>query len=130
MSRSVLAEGDSGVGRGNLYVGLAVCDFLANLVIYAAGDELGEGADKGNLPGDGKACGGADHIGLGNAALDESLGEFSREGVHLEGAFEVGGKGDYSGISFSGSEEPCSESAAGVFLSCISIFCHNKNCSL
>ena len=113
------------MGGGNLHVGPAVGDFLAQLVIDAAGHEFGEGADEGNLAGDGEARGGTHHIGLGDAALDESFGELGREGIHLQGAFEVCRQGYYAAVGLSGPQEALTETAAGVFLTCIDIFFHN-----
>ena len=63
---------------------------LAYLVIDAAGDELGEAPDEGHLAAEAQTGGDADHIGLGDAALDEALGEFLGEAVHLDAAFHVG----------------------------------------
>ena len=88
---AVLAEGDAGVGGSYLHVGVAIGNFLAELVIDAAGHEFGEGADERHLAGYGETGGGTDHIGLGNAALDESVGELCGESVHLQRTLEVRG---------------------------------------
>ena len=122
MGGSVFTEGDSGVGCGYLDIGLTVAYFLAYLVIDAACHELRKGAGERNLAGDGKTCGHADHIGLGDSALDESLREFIGELVHLEGALEVGREGHYSGILLSGLVESRSEAASGIFLTGICVF--------
>ena len=117
----------AGVGGGNLHIGIAIGHFLADLVVHAAGDKLCEGADEGNLSGDGEAGGGAHHIGFGDAALDKALREFGGEGVHLEGALEVCRHGYYALIGLSGLQKAYSKPAAGVFLSCICILFHTKN---
>ena len=62
----------------------AIGNFLTDLVIDAAGYKLGKRADERNLAGDCKAGGCAYHVGLGNAALDETLREFRCKGVHLK----------------------------------------------
>ena len=67
---------------------------LAYLVIDAAGDELGEAPDEGHLAAEAQAGGDAYHVGLGDAALYEALGEFLGEAVHLDAAFHVGAQCD------------------------------------
>ena len=124
MGGAVLAQGDAGVRGGDFYVGEAVGHLLAELVIDAAGDEFGEAADEGDLAGDGKAGGGANHVGFGDAALDEALREFRRKGVHLEGALEVCRECNYAGIPFARFQKSRTEPAAGVFFTCICVF-HN-----
>ena len=91
---AVLAERDAGVRAANLDVLVRVAHHLADLVIDAAGDELGEAPDEGHLAAEAQAGGDADHVGLGDAALDEALGEFLGEAVHLDAAFHVGAQGD------------------------------------
>ena len=90
MRGTVLAERDAGVRAANLHVFVAVGHDLANLVVDAAGDELGEAPDEGHLAAEREAGGDADHVGLGDAALDEALGELLGEAVHLDAAFDVG----------------------------------------
>ena len=121
---TVLAEGDTRVGGGDLHIGLAVGDFLTDLVIDTAGHELREGADEGDLAGDGETGGGADHVGLGDAALDETLRELRGEGIHLEGALEVRGEGDDAAVRAARFEKTHAETAAGVLLACIDILFH------
>ena len=127
MGSTIFAEGDTCVGRCELYVGVAVGDFLAHLVIDAAGHELCEAAAERNLAGDCEARRDADHIGLGDAALDESFGELRCEGIHLQGAFKVGRKGQHVGILAACDHETVAESAAGIFLSGIYILLHTSN---
>ena len=115
------------MGGGDLHVGLAVRDGLAELVIDAAGHELGEGADERDLARDRQAGGRADHVGLGDAALDETVGEFRRESVHLQGALEIGGEGEHLRVFPPRFEETGTESAAGVLLSGIDILAHAKS---
>ena len=94
MRGAVLAERDAGVRAADLDVLVGVAHHLAYLVVYAAGDELGEAPDEGHLAAEAQACGDADHVGLGDAALDKALGEFFGEAVHLDAAFHVGAQGD------------------------------------
>ena len=72
----------------------SVYHHLANLVIDATGDELGEATDERHLAAERETSGDADHVGLGDAALDEALGELLGEAVHLDAAFHVGAQGD------------------------------------
>ena len=127
MRGAVLAERDAGVGGGDLHIDLSVSDFLADLVIHAAGHELGEGADEGDLAGDGETGGGADHVGLGDTALDETLRELRGEGIHLQGTLEVRGEGDDAAVRAACFEKAHAESAAGVLLACIDILFHDVN---
>ena len=126
MGRTILAEGDARVGRRYLDVGLAVGDLLTYLVIDPSGHELGERAGEGNLAGDGEARRGANHIGLGDAALDEPFGKFFCEGVHLERTLEVRRQRHYPFVLPSRLEQPCSEAAPGVLLTCIDVFFHGS----
>ena len=91
---AVLAERDAGVRAANLDVLVAVGHDLAYLVVDAAGNELGEAPDEGHLATEAQTGGDADHIGLGDAALDEAPGEFLGEAVHLDAAFHVGAQRD------------------------------------
>ena len=122
---AVFAEGDAGVGRSNLDIGLTIGYLLTDLVIHATRHKFGERTDERNLPGDGESGCGADHIGFRNTALYETLGEFGGECIHFYRAFEVGGEGENTLIRFSGSEQTCAKTAAGIFFTCISIFFHN-----
>ena len=63
----------------------------------------------------------------GDTALEETVREFGREGIHLEGAFKVGREGHDGGVGLSGFEEAGAEAAAGVFLSCVDVFFHIKS---
>ena len=124
VGRSVLSEGDSCMGGSDLDIGLAVADLHPDLVVDTSGHEFGEGSHEGNLPGDCHTGGDADHVGLGDSALEVSLGEGCGELVHLERSLEVGGQRYDPAVSLSGFEKACSETAARVFLSFISIFLH------
>ena len=115
------------MGCCNLHIGLAVSDFLTDLVVNSACNELCERACERNLACDCKSGSRTDHIGFGDTALDESLREIIGESVHLEGALEVGCKSYNSGVCFSCLIKTCAKTASGVFLSCICIFCHNRN---
>ena len=123
---TVLTEGDTSVRGCDLDIGVSIGDLLADLVIDAAGDELGEGADERDLAGEGETGGGADHVGLGDAALHETLGELSSELLHLQGREQVGGHGDDGGVFLASLIEAIAETAAGVFLSSDDIFFHDS----
>ena len=92
--------------------------------VNAARHELGEGAYERHLAGDCKTCGGANHISLGNTALDKPLGEFGCKCIHLERTFKVRGHGNDSAVLASGLKEPCSEAASGIYLTLVSVFLH------
>ena len=126
MGCTVLTEGDTSVRGCDLDIGVSIGDLLADLVIDAAGDELGEGADERDLAGEGETGGGADHVGLGDAALHETLGELSSELLHLQGREQVGGHGDDGGVFLASLIEAIAETAAGVFLSSDDIFFHDS----
>ena len=113
------------MGSCNLDIGLSVSDFLTDLVIDTASHELSERACERNLSGDCETGSSAYHIGLCNTALDEPFREFIGESIHLEGAFQVCGKCNYSGISLSSLIQSGTETASGIFLTCICIFCHD-----
>ena len=125
--RTVFAEGDACVRRSDFHIGVAVCHFLAELVIHTAGHELGEGADERNLACYCETCCSADHIGFGDAALDESLGKFSRKSIHLERTLQVRGKCKDTAVLASGLKEPRSEAASGIYLTLVSVFLHFFN---
>ena len=112
------------MGGGDLHVGLAIGHLLAELVVHAAGDEFGEGADEGDLARHGQAGRRAHHVGFGDAALDETFGEFGGEGIHLEGALEVCGEGDDPFVGPSGLQQARTETAAGVLFTCVDVFFH------
>ena len=109
---------------GNLHIGLAISHFLTDLVIDTTGNELCERACKRNLSGNRQSGSHAYHIGLGNAALDESFRKIIGKCIHLQRALQVGSKSYDSGISLAGFIETGTESASGIFLSRISIFRH------
>ena len=104
---------------------MTVSDFLAELVVNTSGDELSEGANERNLAGDGETSSNTYHIGLGDAALDESLRELLGECAHLQRALQVCCKGKNPFVLTSGDCKSLTETAAGVFFTCIDIFLHN-----
>lgn len=106
---------------------MSVCHFLAELVIYTTGNELGERTDERNLSGNGKSCRYADHVGFCDTALDESFRECLCESSHLERAFEVCRKGKHSIVFASCDGKTLTETAAGIDFACVNIFLHTKN---
>ena len=124
---AILPEGNSRVRGCEFYVGIAIGDLLAHLVVDAAGHKFCERPAERNLAGEGEACRDAHHVGFGDAALDEPFGEFRGECIHLQGAFQVCRKGDYFWILASCQNQAGAESAAGIFLSGINILLHTSN---
>ena len=127
VSRAVLTQSDAGMRGGYLHVGVTVGHFLAQLVVHAAGHELGERADERHLAGDCEAGGNAYHVGFCDAALDEPLRELGCEGIHLERPLEVCGEGKNPFVLASGFHEPCSEAASGIYLTLVCVFFHINN---
>ena len=72
----------------------------------------------------GEACGGSHHVGFGNAALDEPLGKFCGECIHLERTLEVRSHCNDSAVLASGLKEPRSEAASGIYFTLVSVFLH------
>ena len=116
VSGSVLTQRNAGMGRGNLHIGVAVGQLLTDLVVYTAGDKFCEGTHERNLAGEGQAGGGANHVGLRDAALDEALRELCCEGVHLKGTLEICGEGHDILVGLACLQKARAETAAGVFL--------------
>ena len=81
--------GDTGVGKGQLYVVLGVADAVADLV-QAAARKHRKGAAKGHQTGGGHAHGQVYHISLGNAAIKETVRKFFLEILGLGSAGQVG----------------------------------------
>ena len=124
---AILAQGDSRVGGGNLDIGVAVGDLLAKLVIDPARHKFCKRADERHLAGDGKSCCNAYHVGFSYSAFNETLREFRGEGIHLDRALEVGRKCEDAAVAPSRFKKACTESAAGVLLSCIGVFLHTSS---
>ena len=79
MAAAVLTQGDAGVGHAELHVEAGVADAVADLVKAAAGKD-GKGAGKGNKAHGGQTGGHVDHVGLGNAGIEEALRELVGKG--------------------------------------------------
>jgi len=98
MGRAVFADGQAAVAAHDLDVQMRVADGVAHLLPGAAGCEHGEGVDKGLVAAERHAAGDADHVGLGDAHVEEALGmRFFKEFGHGR-AGEVGVEHDKLGI--------------------------------
>ncbi len=89
MRTAVAAIAEARVASSDLYIEMGVADAVANLIKTARG-EYGKRTGKDGLPAKGKACGGAQHIGLGNSHIKKPVGEFLLKQVVYGGARKVG----------------------------------------
>ena len=69
---------------------MGVADGVADLLKGAAGGEHGEGGGEGNQAHGGHTGGHADHVGLGDAAVEVAVREGLLEGLGLGGVGQVG----------------------------------------
>ena len=115
---AVLAQGQSRVRGTNLHVLLAVGDALADLVVHPTGGEVRERSGEWDFPTNGHACGDAHHVGLGNAHLEESVGERVLEGVHFQRTCQVSAKAHHIAVGLAGFKQALAEAGAGVFVLC------------
>ena len=105
VGRPVFSKGQSGMRSANLDVLFAVCDALANLIVHTPSGEIGKGPSEWNLSTDGHASRQPHHVGLGNANLEEPVGKGVLEGIHFQGACEVGTESHDIVIAFAGFEQ-------------------------
>ena len=87
---AVLAHGQAAVGANDLDVQAGVSHAVADLLPGPPGGEHGEGVDKGLLAAGGQASGDADHVGLGDAHVKETVGVLGPETLGHGGAGQVG----------------------------------------
>ena len=90
MAGSILAHGNAGVGRSDLHIQMGISHRITHLLERSARREHGEAGAEGNL-----ACGGesrrdADHIGLGNTAVNVALREHLLEHSRLGSFSQIG----------------------------------------
>ena len=127
VSGAVFPEGDSGMGRCEFDVRMTVGHFLTHLVVNTSGYEFREGTGERYLAGKCETGRHANHIGFRDAALYETVREFSRKSIHLEGALEVRRKRDNILVGTSGFHQSGTEAAAGVLFACIDILFHTNS---
>ena len=89
MAGTVLAHGDTAVGGADLHIQVGVANGVADLLVGTGRGEHGEGRSKGNQAGGAQACGHTHHVGLGNAAVKEPVGECLAEDTGLGGTGQV-----------------------------------------
>jgi hypothetical protein len=111
----VFAQREAGVGGADFYILAGVSNALANLVVDAAGAEIGKRAREGDFAANGHAGGHAHHVGLSDTDLEKPLGVGLFKGVHLERAGEVGAEGHHVGVGVAQLGQASAEAAAGVF---------------
>lgn len=124
MGGSVFAQGESGVRSADLDVFARVGYALADLVVHAGGGKIGEGAGEGDFPADGHAGGDADHVGFGDAYLEESVGMLGGEFVHFERTGQVGAQCDHIRVFIAQDGQRVAETAAGVVVAQYFVFFH------
>ena len=97
---AVLAHGDARVGAHNLHVEVGVAHGVAHLLKGAARGEHGEGRREGHLPAGGQAGGNANHVALGDAAVDKALRVFFLEDAGLGGLCQIRVQHNDVGVRF------------------------------
>ena len=83
VGRAVLAHRDPAVGGPDFHIQVGISDGIADLLIGPPGGKHGEGGGEGHQPHGGKAGGHIDHIGLGDAAVEVTLGECLLKDIRL-----------------------------------------------
>ena len=63
---------------------------MPDLVVHPSGGKIGKGAGKRDLAPDGHPGRYPHHVGLRNAHLKKTVGEFFLKGVHFKGPGKVG----------------------------------------
>ena len=114
MGGTILSEGDAGVGGGYLDIGVGIADALTDLVVDAGGHEVGEGAGEGYPAAERQTGGHVYHVGLGYAALEEAVGVFLGECVHLQRAGEVSAERDHLVVCPAQLRESCTDRSPSV----------------
>ena len=98
MAAAVLAHAQSAVAARHLDVGVDVGNAVADLLVGAAGGEHGERVDEGLEAAQAHTGGDADHIGLGDAHIKETLRAGGLEELRHGRAGEVCVEADKIGI--------------------------------
>ena len=78
------------MGGADLHVQVGVADGVADLLISTTGGEHGEGGGKGHQTHGGQTSRCADHVGFGDAAVEEAVGVGFLENIRLGGPCQVG----------------------------------------
>ena len=127
MGGAVLADGDAGVRGADLDVQVRVGHRHADLVIDASGNETGERAGERHLAAQRQTGGDADHVGLRDAALDETLRIGRLEVAHLHASRDVSRQCENILVMLRGFHQAGAEPGTGVFLCIILYILHAKN---
>ena len=94
MAAAVLAEGYAGMGHAELDVEVRIGNAVSDLLKATAGEHR-KGAGKGDIAHGGQTCRHVYHVCLGNAGVEETLGELIRKGCGHRGVCKVCGQRYY-----------------------------------
>ena len=86
---AVLTHSDASVRSSDFDIQVGICHRHADLVIHTTRNEPGECAGERNLAAQCQTCGNADHVGLRDAALDETFRMGCLEIAHLHAPRDI-----------------------------------------